>query len=312
MQANRLVIIAGMSGSGKSVALNVFEDMGYFSVDNLPAPLISQFTDFLINIPEEWSRWGSARAVQNPASDSATLRPLEWRFALQVNCREDDSFPMVEQAISKLRALGTEVTLLFFDCFDEVLVQRFRETRRPHPILLMDPTLKTLNEALARERDLLSEFRGAASRIIDTSSFSPHDLRRVVEGFFRHETALEVVLSSFGFKYGTPYDADLMMDVRFLPNPHFVPSLKPKTGFDQGVQKFVYESAETEEFLKKYLSLLEFLLPRYQQEGKRYLNIGIGCTGGRHRSVALALRIGEELERKGYKVAIRHRDIERG
>lgn len=295
-----------MSGSGKSLALNVFEDMGYFTVDNLPAPLISEFVDFLINIPEEWSR-NSAKA-KSPSDQSDAP---EWRFALQVNCREDNSFPNVEQAIQRLRELGTEVTLLFFDCFDEILVQRFRETRRPHPMMLIDPTLKTLGEALTRERELLSELRGAASRIIDTSSFSPHDLRRVVEGFFRHEAALEVVLSSFGFKYGIPYDADLMMDVRFLPNPHFVPSLREKTGFDIGVQKFVYENAETEDFLKRYLSLLEFLLPRYQQEGKRYLNIAIGCTGGRHRSVSLALRIGEQLEQKGFRVTVRHRDIDR-
>ncbi len=306
MQANRLVIITGMSGSGKSIALNVFEDMGYFCIDNLPAPLISHFVDFLINIPESWLQMPSAR----PQAEASSNAP-EWKFALRVDCRDESSFPHVSQAIEKLRSIGTEVTLLFFDCFDEVLVQRFRETRRPHPILLHDPSLKTIPEALARERIMMSEFRGSANRVIDTTAFSPHDLRRVVEGFFRHENSLEVVVMSFGFKFGVPYDADLMIDVRFLPNPHFVPGLRERTGFDAPVQDFIAENPESEDFLQRYLSLLEFLLPRYQQEGKRYLCVGVGCTGGRHRSVALALRIGAEIERMGYRATIKHRDVDR-
>ncbi|MFN8389132.1 MAG: RNase adapter RapZ [Bdellovibrionota bacterium] len=311
MQANRLVIITGMSGSGKSIALNVFEDMGYFCVDNLPAPLIANFADFLINIPEEWSRSTDPVLPRGAALSDANPGSREWRFALRVDCREEASFPDVSRAIERLRAKGTEVTLLFFDCFDEILIQRFRETRRPHPILLVNPQLKTLGEALTRERELLSEFRGGANRIIDTSSFSPHDLRRVVEGFFRHEAALEVVVHSFGFKFGVPFDADLIIDVRFLPNPHFVSTLRDKTGFDESVRDFVFQNPDTEEFLKRYLALLEFLLPRYQQEGKRYLSIGVGCTGGRHRSVAVALRLAEELDKRGTKVAVRHRDVER-
>ena len=309
MQANRLVIITGMSGSGKSIALNVFEDMGYFCVDNLPAPLISKFADFLINMPEEWSR--SNVKIQSVDAASKGSESREWRFALQVDCREEGSFADVALAVERLRGLGTDVTILFFDCFDEVLVQRFRETRRPHPILLSHPSLKTLNEALTWERELLSEFRGAANRIIDTSSFSPHDLRRVIEGVFRYETALEVIIHSFGFKFGVPYDADLIMDVRFLPNPHFVNTLRERTGFDPAVKNFVFQSEETDEFLRRYLSLLEYLLPRYQQEGKRYLSIAIGCTGGRHRSVAIALRLGEELGMRGYNITVRHRDVER-
>ena len=306
MQANRLVIITGMSGSGKSIALNVFEDMGYFCIDNLPAPLISNFVEFLLNIPDTWFHTPPApNHVEGPTS------PREWKFALRVDCRDEKSFPDVSKAVEKLRSVGTDVTLLFFDCFDEVLVQRFRETRRPHPILLLDPTLKTIPEALARERQMLSEFRGSANRIIDTTSFSPHDLRRVVEGFFRHENSLEIVILSFGFKFGVPYDADLMIDVRFLPNPHFVPGLREKTGFDAPVQEFIADNPESEDFLQRYLGLLEFLLPRYQQEGKRYLCIGVGCTGGRHRSVALTLRIGAELDKLGFKTTIKHRDVDR-
>jgi UPF0042 nucleotide-binding protein len=282
--------------------------MGYFCVDNLPSPLIANLADFLINIPEEWSQ---ASVPADPQQTSGVGTSREWKFALRVDCREEASFPDVSRAIERLRSRGTEVTMLFFDCFDETLVQRFRETRRPHPILLVNPQLKTLTEALARERELLSDFRGAANRIIDTSSFTPHDLRRVVEGFFRHETALEVIVHSFGFKYGVPYDADLMIDVRFLPNPHFVGHLREQTGFEQGVQDFVFQNLEAEEFLKRYLSLLEYLLPRYQKEGKRYLSIAVGCTGGRHRSVAIALRLADELRQLGHQVNVRHRDVQR-
>jgi len=302
MQANRLVIITGLSGSGKSLALDVFEDMGYFCVDNLPAPLISQFVEFLINIPEGWGR------VRADAS-GGEQKIVEWRFALQVDCRDETAFPVVSRAIDRLREIGTEVSLLFFDCFDDILAQRYRETRRPHPLLLAHTSLRSLSDAFSKERELLSEFRGTANRIIDTTSFSPHDLRRVVEGFFRHESKLDITVSSFGFKYGVPHDVDLLIDVRFLPNPHFVPGMREQTGLEESVQSFVFQSPDANEFFSRYMSLLDFVLPRYQQEGKRYLNIAVGCTGGRHRSVAIALRLTKELEGKGYRVSTRHRDV---
>lgn len=306
MQANRLVIITGMSGSGKSLALDVLEDMGYFCVDNLPAPLISQFVDFLVDIPKEWGR---VSQEAGPSDANSATSATGWRFALQVDCRDENSFPSVSRAIDRLRETGSEVSLFFFDCFDEILAQRYRETRRPHPLLISNSGLKTLPEAFAKERELLSDFRGVANRIIDTTSFSPHDLRRVVEGFFRHESKLEITVSSFGFKFGVPHDVDLLIDVRFLANPHFVPGMRESTGFDESVQNFIFKSPDAQEFFSRYLSLLEFLLPRYQQEGKRYLSIAVGCTGGRHRSVAIALRLASELEAKGYSVSTRHRDI---
>ena len=304
MQADLLVIITGMSGSGKSTALKAFEDMGYFCVDNLPAPLTGNFVDFLLGIPAGWT----------PASGRSLAAPPEkgqWKFALLVDCRDSAAFPLVDSGLARLKAAGTEVQLLFFESFDDVLVQRFRETRRPHPMMLTDPTLRTISEALARERELLTPFRGAATRIVDTTSYSPHDLRRVVEALFLHETSLEVSVFSFGFKYGVPYDADLVIDVRFLPNPHFTPELRPKTGLDAEVRDFVLDSPEAAEFLSRYLELMTFLLPKYRHEGKRYLNVAIGCTGGKHRSVAIAERLSRDLLGLGFQVTTRHRDIGR-
>ncbi|MBP9837444.1 MAG: RNase adaptor protein RapZ, partial [Proteobacteria bacterium] len=177
--------------------------------------------------------------------------------------------------------------------------------------LMVDSSLKTLSEALNKERSLLSKFREVATRIIDTTSFSIHQLRREIEGFFEFQVPLEIVVQSFGFKHGVPYDSDLIVDVRFLPNPYFVPELKEKTGLEENVKEYVFKSPEAMEFIDKYTSLLEFLLPKYQKEGKRYLTVGIGCTGGKHRSVAIATTICEKLSALGFQISVRHRDIER-
>lgn len=311
MQANRLVIVTGLSGSGKSTALKSFEDMGYFCVDNLPVPLITNFVDFLIDIPDQWAHYPSS--VRGDMAPQVTKNPSsKWRFALLVDCREEKSFPDIFTAIEKLKNKGTEVSFLYLDCSDEALVHRFRETRRPHPLLMVDQKLKTLSEGINKERNLLAPFRAVATRVIDTSSFSPHDLRREIEGFFEFQVPLQITISSFGFKYGLPYDADLIVDVRFLKNPYFVKELKDKTGDQEEVRNYVFQSPDTEQFIKHYMDLLKFLLPRYQQEGKRYLSIGVGCTGGKHRSVAIAVKLTELLEKENFSVNLNHRDITRG
>lgn len=297
MRANRLVVITGLSGSGKSVALRTFEDMGYFCVDNLPAPLIPKFVDFLIDIPAEWE-----------GSKSVNLGTRDWRFALCIDGRESYKIAEIAESFEQLKALGTELIILFFDCSDEVILRRFRETRRVHPISRLRPSCTSLTEAIAKEREILSGLRGMATRIIDTTAYNPHDLRRVVEGIFQHESLLEISVQSFGFKHGAPTDADLVFDVRFLPNPHFVPELKELTGLDEAVSRFVFSCNETKEFLTRLLSLLEFTIPGYEREGKRYLTIAIGCTGGKHRSVALAEHIAKQLSTPRARVVTRHRD----
>ena len=301
MRANRLVVITGLSGSGKSVALRTFEDMGYFCVDNLPAPLIPNFVDFLIDIPDEWD-----------GSKSVNLGTRDWRFALCIDGRESYKIAEVTAAFDRLTGLGTELITLFFDSSDEVILRRFRETRRVHPISRLAPSCTSLTEAIAREREILALFRGMATRIVDTTAYSPHDLRRVVEGIFQHESLLEISVQSFGFKYGAPTDADLVFDVRFLPNPHFVAELKEFTGLDDKVRDFVFHCNETNEFLTRLFSLLDFVIPGYEREGKRYLTIAIGCTGGKHRSVALVERVAEHLSSGSkLRVTARHRDIQK-
>ena len=295
MTAARLVIISGTSGSGKSTALNAFEDYGYFCVENLPAPLINNFVELLSQPANE----------QGAPSPSGSLR----KCALLVDCRDDQSFPHVKAAMQKLEKAGIQVDLLFFDCQDESILRRYSETRRPHPQLQAGAS--TVAEGLVREREILAGFRETATKIIDTTNFSPHDLRRVVEDFCGHRNQLEVTVISFGYKYGIPQDADLLVDVRFLCNPHFVKELRPLTGVDQRVVDYVFSAELSEEFVQRYVSLLDFLIPNYREEGKTYLTVAVGCTGGRHRSVALANRIRQELVQRGIPAKARHRDIAR-
>lgn len=302
MQASDLIILSGVSGSGKSTALNALEDMGYFCIDNLPAPLIPQFVDFLLNTGVD--------AEQSDAGTAASAGGAR-NFALQVNFRGDSFVPIVRASVERLTKEGVTVSLLFFDCQDEVILRRFRETRRPHPLMLARHTVATVSEALAKERELLADLRENASRIIDTSGFTPHDLRRAMEEIFGHERRLSVEIVSFGFKYGVPHDADLVVDVRFLPNPHFVDELSAKTGEEEDVQDYVFGTGEGREFLSRYSDLLCFLIPRYQLEGKRYLTVAVGCTGGRHRSVAVALALAERLKDLDLDLTLRHRDIGR-
>lgn len=298
MSTPQLVILAGMSGSGKSTALDAFEDMGYFCVDNLPTSLIGHFVELVVG-----------PGVVNSTGVKAGS------FALLVECREPGAFGEVKAAIKKLKDVGGQVRVLFFDCQDEVILRRYRETRRPHPLLMRDGTMGSaggaIGDALLRERELLDGFRGSADLVVDTTGYSPHELRQFIQSYGGYVPSLEIVVESFGFKYGVPYDVDLVADVRFLPNPHFVPHLRELDGRDQGVSEYVFQAGDAVKFLEHYGSLLEFLIPRYQKEGKRYLKINIGCTGGKHRSVAVAVRLAGILEAAGYRVTVSHRDVSR-
>lgn len=290
MRARELLVVAGVSGSGKSTALSALEDLGYFCVDNLPAPLILNFVDYLTAEDSE------------PSS----------RYGLLLDCQDVESVGSVLAGIELLKKRGLKTQLLYFDASDEILLKRFREARRPHPLMVKhDGTSATLAEALQEERLILSGLREKASYLLDSSGFNVHDLKKLVNEYVGARAELLIVCESFGFKYGLPTDADLVADVRFLPNPHFVPELKPKSGLEKPVKDYVENSGEAQEFLTRYYSLIEYLIPKYIVEGKRYLTIAIGCTGGKHRSVAVTESLAKRLETTGQNVTIRHRDLGR-
>jgi len=280
------LILTGTSGSGKSHALNCLEDVGYFCVDNLPLGLIGAFADLCER---------SGREVA--------------KIALVVDVRE--RFFLEEQGITPILDLqrrGHRVETLFFDADDAVLIQRFSETRRPHPLSPQGSVL----EGLTLERAMLAELRNTADRRIDTTHFSVHDLRAHLQASYgrdRDGKALTISVVAFGYKYGIPLEADLLFDVRFLANPHFVPELKEHTGREQAVKDYVMADGRAEPLLARLTDLLLFMIPAYEQEGRSYLTIGIGCTGGKHRSVVIAERVGEALRAGGYAVEVRHRDI---
>jgi len=285
MRQRRMVIVTGLSGSGRSAALKAFEDMGYYCVDNLPLVLLSAFSEF-------------ARGSKEAA-----------RSAIGIDIREKD-FPVRFPALyGDLKAGDSAAELLFLDASDQTLVRRFSETRRPHPLARGTTPLL---DGIRTERTALGEVKKLADRIIDTSDYTVHDLRQAIERRYAEDDAgrsMVITLVTFGYKYGMPYDLDLMFDLRFLPNPHFVPGLREHTGEDQRVREYVTAKADAAEFISRLEEFLEYLLPRYRREGKSYLTIGFGCTGGRHRSVAVALVIAEQLREKGYEVNVKHRDI---
>jgi UPF0042 nucleotide-binding protein len=283
----RFVIITGMSGAGRSFAIKCFEDLGYFCVDNLPTTLIPTFAELC-------------------AHSSRDIRMI----ALGVDIREGEYLAHLLETLAELRAQGHKPEVLFLEAADETLVRRYQETRRRHP-LAGDGSVP---EGIRAERRALSNLRESADRIIDTTGLSVHQLNeRLVEGYGTQRTrdGLTVSLMSFGFKHGAPYDADLVFDVRFLPNPHFVESLKRLDGRDAAVEQFVMSSEESRTLLAKIEDLLRFLLPLYQREGKAYLTVAVGCTGGRHRSVALVEILRRSLEGAGLSPVVRHRDIDR-
>jgi RNase adapter protein RapZ len=285
MKSTRIIVVTGLSGSGRSAALKAFEDIGFYCVDNLPLALLSAFVGF---------------AQQ---SEETT------RSAIGIDIREKGfpkNFPML---FGRLKSQGYTIEMLFLDASDQTIVRRFSETRRPHPLA---KGTTSLLDGIRKEREALSEVKTLADRIIDTSDYTVHDLRQTVERQYSasdSDRPMVVTIVTFGYKFGVPYDLDLLFDLRFLPNPHFVPELRPLTGEDASVSGYIMENPDSKEFLKKLLEFLEYLLPRYRREGKSYLTIGFGCTGGRHRSVALSLIIAARLRESGYDVVVKHRDI---
>ncbi len=285
MKLSRIVVITGLSGSGKSLAANCFEDMGYYCVDNLPIQLIPTFIDLISRTP------GESRNV-----------------ALVIDIREGAFLQDFPEILDHLRQQDLHVTVLFFDAGTETLLRRFSETRRPHPL----GGAASVETGILKEREILQPIRDRADKIIESSAFNVHELRTYLFDNFSEEGragSLLVTILSFGYKYGVPVESDLMFDVRFLPNPHFVESLRPKTGLDREVIDYIEANEDYREFFRMVFSLLLFLVPRFVKEGKTYLTIAIGCTGGRHRSVGISERIGRELSREGYRVKTTHRDL---
>lgn len=278
-----VVIITGVSGSGMSSALKAFEDLGHFAIDNLPVQLIPTF-------------------VQLCAESSEIDRTA---FVVDVRSREFlGLFPRIH---GELKRKGIDVTVLFLEADDEVLLRRYSETRRPHPLPDQD-----VLASIRQEREMLSEIRSLADVITDTSELTVHTLRDAIKDRFSEKSVaheMNVVISSFGFRNGLPRSLDMLFDVRFLPNPHFIPELRPFTGRDQEVVSYLQSESEVEETIERLTDLLGYLLPRFQREGKSYLTVGIGCTGGRHRSVMVADRIHDRLADLGYKTKVMHRDI---
>jgi len=284
--AGELVILTGMSGAGKASALKAFEDLGYYSVDNLPLELIPRFADLVR---------GSSEID---------------RAALVIDVREGirlERFPAILKKVRKV--LSTRV--VFLEATEDSLIRRFSETRRPHPM----GREETVVESIRKERRRLDPIRNVADIILDTTKFNVHELRAHINAQFEErgesERNLTISSMSFGFKNGVPTDADLVFDVRFLPNPHFVPEFRDLTGKDKKVAAYVQGFPQTKEFLEKTTDLLEFLLPHYIKEGKSYLTVAFGCTGGQHRSVFLAEEMKRRLEAAGYRVKATHRDMPR-
>lgn len=277
------LLITGMSGAGKSLALNYFEDRGYFCVDNLPPALISKFAELC-------------------------LQSNLTKIALVSDIRGREFFNELFRELSQLEELGLNYNILFLEASDDILIRRYKESRRRHPL---DNEGRIL-EAIARERKLLEELRGKASKIIDTGELKKAELEEELNQLYfsdQDNNLLHISLISFGFKYGIPRDADLVIDVRFLPNPYYVESLRYQTGNDQDVQDYVLKWPVTEKFYQKFFDLVNFLLPEYQKEGKSHLAIAIGCTGGKHRSVTTVNKLAGFLDKKSYNLSIEHRDI---
>lgn len=280
-----LVIITGMSGSGKASALKAFEDLGYYCVDNLPVSLIPRFAELAV------------QSAETP------------RTALVVDIREGSSLELLPGILKSIRkTLPTRI--IYLEASDAALLRRFSETRRPHPFGKDEP----VRASLAAERRHLRPIRAIADLVIDTSKFNVHELRAHVTDRFQHKTTGKNILVScvsFGFKHGVPEDADLMFDVRFLPNPHFVPAFRPLTGRHPRVAKYIRSFPQTQEFINRISELLVYLLPHYIHEGKSYLTISFGCTGGQHRSVMIAEDVGKRLRKAGYRIKVVHRDSPR-
>src|SRR5215472_7256870 len=280
-----LVIVTGISGSGKASALKAFEDLGYHAVDNLPLELLPDFADLV----------GKSAEINSAA--------------IVVDVREGQTLDRLPDILKEIRTV-LPTSVVFLDAKDEVLVRRYSETRRPHPLSRSE----TVSRSIVEERQLLDPIRNVADTLIDTSNFNVHELRANIQARFSHdERAKHLLVScvSFGFKNGVPLDVDMVFDVRFLPNPHFVPEFRNKTGRDPAVAEYVRSFPQTSEFLERVTELMLFLLPHYIQEGKSYLTVAFGCTGGQHRSVMMAEEMAQRLKEAGYQVKALHRDMPR-
>ncbi|MER3500257.1 MAG: hypothetical protein IMHGJWDQ_002193 [Candidatus Fervidibacter sp.] len=280
-----ILVITGMSGAGKTLALHALEDAGYFCVDNLPPRLLPTLVELC----------------------TQSRQPIA-KVALVADVRGGEFFRDLTNAIHQLRSSNYEVRVFFLEASDEILVQRYKETRRRHPL---STNGRDLLQAIQMEREQLAEIRTIADEVIDTSGLTPQQLRNEILQRLQlgDGTTMQVKVVSFGFKYGLPVDADLVFDVRFLSNPNYDANLRPLTGLDEAVKRFLLEQRETQEFLQRLQDLLAFTLPLYRREGKAYLTIAIGCTGGRHRSVALAEAIADFVRTQGFPCTVQHRDL---
>ncbi len=285
----KLVIVTGMSGAGKTVALKMMEDMGYYCVDNLPIPLIEKFAELAL---------GNNQGLSN-------------QVALGIDIRSGQELPLLDKILERWRTDGIPFEILFLDASDEVLLKRYKETRRNHPLA----GAGRIDEGIKKERECLAFLKKQANVILDTSMLLTKELRQELEKIYMEDGTYDnlfVTVMSFGFKYGIPADADLVFDVRFLPNPYYVENLRPKTGEEKEIQDYVKQGGTADIFLGKLYDMLDFLIPNYVLEGKNQLVIGIGCTGGKHRSVTIANAVYEHLkQQKGLGVKLYHRDIEK-
>jgi RNase adapter protein RapZ len=284
-QGKELVIVTGISGAGKASALKAFEDLGYHAVDNLPLELLPDFAELV----------GKSTEIESAA--------------IVVDIREGQTLDRLPEILKDVRTV-LPTSVVFLDAKDDVLVRRYSETRRPHPLSRSE----TVSRSIVEERQLLDPIRNVADTLIDTSNFNVHELRANIQARFSHGDKTKHLLVSclsFGFKNGVPLDADMVFDVRFLPNPHFVPEFRNKTGKDARVAEFVRSFPQTVEFLGRVTELMLFLLPHYVEEGKSYLTVAFGCTGGQHRSVMMAEEMAKRLKEAGYHVKALHRDMPR-
>ena len=283
--ARQLVILTGLSGSGKSTVLHAFEDMGFYCVDNLPVELIPIFAELHAAGEGDFSR-----------------------AALLVDAREGQQLEKLPPLLKHLKK-DHPITLVFIEANEDALLRRYSETRRPHPL----GRNFSVRESLRHERAMMEPIRKLADVVIDSTQFNVHELRQFITARFKNPDKRPMLVSvvSFGYRYGVPSDADLVIDVRFLPNPHFVPRLRPYTGQDPKVRRYIRSFPQTAEFLRRIEGLLTYLIPHYIREGKSYLTIAFGCTGGKHRSVMLAEAVKKSLGKNGYSVKVVHRDIDK-
>lgn len=285
MESIKFLIVTGLSGAGKTQAVWCLEDLGFFCVDNLPPTLIPKFAELV-------------------AQSDGRIN----KIAIVIDIRGGKFFDAVIENLDSLKEAGFKYDILFLDASDETLVRRFKESRRRHPLNPQGSVLEGIRE----ERQKLEDLKGKATKIIDTTELSNQQLKEEITNIFgdsMHSASMNITVLSFGYKYGIPLDADLVMDVRFLPNPFYIKEIRHLTGNDKEIQEYVLKFEETKIFLRKYFNLIKFLVPHYIKEGKTNLVIAIGCTGGQHRSVTLANKLGALLKNKDYKVTIKHRDI---